>query len=119
MLSAKSGCQPLKISLRSYFHGRCSDELFYLVPTTETFKGKIHLVTSTVLNHRHSLAQELLLCGTDSHVDASPSVTILASSSLGTIVIYPLYPHNFHFLIPPRTPISHILPPWNKLSLYS
>lgn len=40
-----------------------------------------------------------LLCGY-SHVDAFPNATTLSSSSRQSIIIYPLYLHNLHFLQP-------------------
>lgn len=42
--------------------------------------------------------QELVLCGTDSHVDDSPNATILIFSCHGQNVIHHTYPHNPYFL---------------------
>lgn len=75
----------------------------------------------TVLNHPHSLRilsarrkshsdsfyRELPLCGTDTRVDASLNILNLTSESLGLVIIYHSYPHDFHFRLATLTFISH------------
>lgn len=45
-----------------------------------------------------AFSQDLILCGKDHWADASLETSILTFSNQGSIVAYPAYLHNFHFL---------------------
>lgn len=91
--------------------------------TISTITDWNHNATSTVLNHSYFLSIPFvrlkfhsvnffffwgqLLCGTKSYLDAFLNPTILTSSSKGSVVIYPTYPHNVQFLLCSLIFISH------------
>lgn len=97
--------QPLsrqtKVALQSYLLFLWSDKLISLIPPVETFTVRIYYVTSIQLNHLYflhipnvkrkyhsgSFFQDLLLCGTNTHMDTSLNSTMLTSSSQRSIAI--------------------------------
>lgn len=88
-----------------------SYELHSYVWPIQTFTDKIRHVTSqSRTTHSYfiwsSIRTDFFLwrtavCGIDSGVDAFSSATVLITLSWGSIVIYPLYLHNPHFLFRP------------------
>lgn len=53
--------------------------------------------------------QELLFCGKKSCMDTSWNTNILTPSNLGSIIFYPPYPHNVHFLLPSLIHITQLV----------
>lgn len=97
--------------LYHYFNGKRSDELHSFVSPTFICKG-CHAV-STMSNQPQFLRipivsrkfhpntfQKSLLCETDFRVEAFSNATFLNSLSQMSIVTYPQYQRNIHFLIP-------------------
>lgn len=86
-----------------YFHGKCTNDFQSLSPPVKTFTARTRRATSTELKRPHffripkskqkfplSFSQEPLLCGKDSHLDASLKTTFLATSRYGPAVIHPV-----------------------------
>lgn len=137
------------LQIYHYSYGKWSDELYSIGSPLQIFTARIQHAMFTESNHQHFLyilflrskfhsalqflspsyfsvsstqtafCQELLLCGTKSHMDASRNTTILMSSYQGSITIFPQYPHNLYFLLSPLTYILHTLfsnhQPWVAL----
>lgn len=81
-------------------------------PKRSTFTESNHLYFHHIPivrrnSHLDSFYRELPLCGTDTRVDASLNILNLTSESLELVVIYPSYPHDFHFRHATLTFISH------------
>lgn len=59
----------------------------------------LHFYSIPIVRRKTASSQERLLCETKSHIDALLNITILTSSCLDLIIIYPPYPTNLHFLL--------------------
>lgn len=96
-----------------YFQVKCSDELHVLMldlyrldPACYIYR--VESVSFTMYSiGKTDLPLRLLLPKNRDVVEASLNITILSSSSLGPIVMYPSYFQNFHVLFPLLLLISH------------
>lgn len=98
-----------------HYYGRCSNELRYLDPPTQTFRSRTRRVISTALNQPHSIrgyganlnrtvsTTEPLYCGTVSREHASLITKILITISPWSTNICHSRSHNLHLLPSPAS----------------
>lgn len=97
-----SSLQPISLDAKffHYFFGKCFDELHSLVTPVKTIIYKTRHVISSVFRIKEDcVSKELLPCGTNSYLVPSLLTLIFIYWIHGSIVIYPLYPDNLHFLL--------------------
>lgn len=96
--------------LYNCFNGKVSERLYSLVPGVQTFKTRTFHATFMKSNHLHFLYchkklplvqlffPKLLLCETDSYLYVFLNTSILTGTSQDSVVIFPTYSYNLHFL---------------------
>lgn len=112
----------------SYFYSKSSDELRSLVSPIQTFTDETYHATCTELNYPNVLQVSTTIRTVDPSF--SQEIRLLKEISMWVllwrlqfwppqIIIYRLYFHNLHFLLPSLLFISHTSLPFSKATLYT